>query len=193
LSLPLSLDMMSPMKKLLATIILSFCFITPSQANNNHKNIVKVRWCQPYEGVQYAFPINAERVDYCKHKQFSYKEVMNLPIMQKRVQKVYKGKWKNNYFPLCYKINVRTLYSENGYQTCAGGGAILLEYDGENYYYIGEKVEPLPRAKDDTRNIDYALDEITLNKLLKSAKDFREGRITESEFDRVKDDILKTL
>ena len=60
-------------------------------------------------------------------------------------------------------------------------------------FYIGKKAEPLPRAKDDTRNIDYALDEITLIKLLKSAKDFREGRITESEFDRVKDDILKTL
>ena len=37
------------------------------------------------------------------------------------------------------------------------------------------------------------IDELTLNKLLQAAKDFREGRITESEFDRVKDDILKTL
>ena len=37
------------------------------------------------------------------------------------------------------------------------------------------------------------IDEAVLDKLLNSAKDFREGRITESEFDRIKDDILKTL
>ena len=108
------------MKKLLTIIILSLCFTTTSQANNNHKNIVKVRWCQPYEGVQYAFPKNAERVDYCKLKQFSYKEVMNLPIMLKNVQKVYKGKWKNNYFPLCYKINVRTLLILSSVDDVAG-------------------------------------------------------------------------
>lgn len=34
------------------------------------------------------------------------------------------------------------------------------------------------------------IDEAVLDKLLNSAKDFREGRITESEFDRIKDDIL---
>ena len=189
------------MKKLLAIIILSLCFITPSQANNNHKNIVKVRWCQPYESVQYAFAQNAERVDYCKHKQFSYEEIMNLERMQINLKRTFKGKWRENYYPLCFKINAATLFSPYSNQKKAGiaeeickhGGAILLKFDGKNYFYIGKKAEPLPRAKDDTRNIDYALDEITLNKLLKSAKDFREGRITESEFDRVKDDILKTL
>ena len=180
-------------KNLLIFYFLIISFYNSVKAIENHKNIVKVRWCQPYEGVQYAFPTNAERVDYCKHKQFSYNEVMNLTIMRNNVQKVYKEKWKNDYFPLCYKINVRTLYSENGYQTCASGGAILLDFDGKNYYYIGEKEDPLPRAKDDTRNIDYALDEITLNKLLQAAKDFREKKITESEFDRVKNDLLKTL
>ena len=37
------------------------------------------------------------------------------------------------------------------------------------------------------------IDELTLNKLLQAAKDFREGRITEVQFDQVKDEILKTL
>ncbi len=45
-----------------------------------------------------------------------------------------------------------------------------------------------------TKDDEYTnIDELTLNKLLQAAKDFREKRITESEFDRVKDDILKTL
>jgi len=189
------------MKKLLTIVVLSLCFITPSQADDNHKNIVKVRWCQPYKSVHYAFAKNAERIDYCKHKQFSYGEIMNLKIMKINLARTFKGNWKEDYYPLCYKINAATLFSPYKNQKKAGiadqlckhGGAILLEFDGKNYFYIGKKAEPLPRARDDTRHMDYNLDEITLNKLLKSAKDFRDGRITEIQFDQVKEEILKTL
>jgi hypothetical protein len=134
------------MKKLLAIIVLGLCYIIPLQAKDNHKNIVKVRWCQAGKGLQYASPMNAERLEFCKHKQFSNGEVMNLPIMTKKVKEVYKGKWKNNYYPLCYKINARTLFAESVYGRCAIGGAILLNYDGKNYFYVGKKTEPLPKA-----------------------------------------------
>ena len=98
------------MKKLLVILVMSLFLITPSQANDNHKNIVKVRWCQPYGKVQYAFAKNAERIDYCKHKQFSYEEIMNLERMQINLKRTFKGKWKENYYPLCFKINAATLF-----------------------------------------------------------------------------------
>ena len=55
---------------------------------------------------------------------------------------------------------------------------ISMQNDGSGNTIIGDIV---------------TIDEVVIDKLMNSAKDFREGRITEAQFEQIKNEILKTL
>ena len=208
------------MKKFLAIIILSLFFILPSKADNNYKNIVQVRWCkypigslriyQLYPDLIKANPYNALRRDNCEtvyglakiERQYSLKEVLNLKYMRENLLYHKDNQWINKkYWPLCYNISSQSVYSIYTFKTdelkpkiikykkqsCESHGGFLLEFDGRDYFYIGKKEREVARA------IDHLLDQETLDKLMKGAKDFKDGKISEAQFDNIKDEILKSL
>ena len=217
------------MKKILTFLILCFIsililnFSSFASTSENYKNIVQVRWCKypigdissyvRYPDLFKANPYNALRRDNCQtvydkntatkiQKQYSLKEVLNLPYMKKQLIFHQDEKWLiKNYWPLCYNISSQSVYSiyfilSNNLdpkkvrykkRNCETGGGFMLDFDGKNYYYLGKKERDVARA------IDYLLDQKSLDKLLKAANDFKEKKITELQFEQIKDELLKEL
>ena len=74
---------------------------------------------------------------------------------------------------------------------------LSYSFDRKDYFRKNNSEELISMQSDGSGNTIIGdivtIDEAVLDKLLNSAKDFREGRITEFEFDQVKDEILKTL
>ena len=156
--------MVCPMKKLLSIIVLG-SFLTGCVAVGN----------QTLEGAKQKFyevtarsTINgfSNNPVYKYHTAISYERLYDAKL--KALEKCLKEN-RDVEFPFCAIV-----YKPDKYKPKIG-------------YILNKK------TKQEKKEVEHSLDKKTLDKLLNAAKDFREKRITESEFDQIKDDILKTL
>ena len=224
------------MKKLLAIIILSLCFITPSQADeifavcSNDYRWVSISKTDKIPGKKMKesirSSINCAYVDRIKARQLwawlnmqkgrvSYSEWMGAKarkggvVIEFNIDEIgYKQIiYKNVFSKKKYKVETEINISDNEAKNTAKKkceissnkpeGCFLYTFAIEERagYYCGpcKGYETHINEAYHLKKVIDPIDEITLNKLSKAVKDFKEKKITVLEFERIKGDILKTL
>ncbi len=218
------------MKKLLAIIILSLCFITPSQAEkvfrvcssdyrsasvykidkipekkNARKNCVyvdrtKARQLWSWLNMQSTWVSYSEWMGAKSKKGGIVVEYNNDEIGFKHA--IFKNVFSKKQYKVETEININDIEAKNSAKkkceisSNRPEGCFLYEFRIEepagSYCELCGYEKQINEAYH-IKKIINPLDQKTLNKLLKAAKDFKEKKITESEFDQIKNDILKTL
>ena len=203
------------MKKLVAIIVLSLCLITPSQATDstNQKYYVDVVFCFTDKKVE-IYPPAGPAGQNISNKKVTKNSWM-YPVLQDSHCMINKGfkrfegidgykkyaKWfKSNVGgykkpQLAIQMERNIVFAESNcrypYYSVYQCEEVFYDEKGSYVKNPSKKFRVIYEIKPNI-SLDN-VDDYVLDKLLEAAKNFREKKITEAEFDQIKDEILKML
>lgn len=169
------------MKKLLIILFLFLIYFTESHARTDpYKKLIELCFIEGPAVDKNSWDVNPNRevLGGCEKKSETYQ----------RFKSIFKT------VIICAHNSTKNIIELGYYYNLYGSR------DGKNCNSFGQPYMELYHVKDNvfTFSKDVAVqannfDNDTLTKLLNAAKDFRNGKISEKQFDKLKDEILKSL